>query len=64
MSAIASGGEGADPVMILFALHHNMNALDFTGPLEIFARAQHDPKNEGELSFLHTEHSRLRAGVV
>lgn len=47
MSAVA-GGEGADPIQVLFTLHQNMNALDFTGPLEIFARALHDLKNEGK----------------
>ncbi len=50
MSAIREEGADAEPIRVLFTLHHNMNALDFVGPLEVLSSALHDVKDEGELS--------------
>lgn len=47
MSAIREEGADAESIRVLFTLHHNMNALDFTGPLEVFASALNDIKDEG-----------------
>lgn len=47
MSAIREEGADAEPIRVLFTLHHNMNALDFIGPLEVLATALNDTKDEG-----------------
>jgi hypothetical protein len=50
MSAIHETGEEAgdsEPIQVLFTMHNNMNALDFTGPLEILNYAQHVINDEG-----------------
>lgn len=51
MSAIREEGADADPIRVLFTLHHNMNALDFTGPLEVLASALNDVKDEEDKAF-------------
>jgi hypothetical protein len=33
-------------INVLFALHPGMNALDFTGPLEVLTLAQHNKDDE------------------
>ena len=48
MSAISNGGEDHEPINVLFALYDNFDALDFTGPLEVFGHAQHDKSNPGD----------------
>lgn len=55
MSAIREEGADAEPIRVLFTLHHNMNALDFTGPLEVFASALNDIKDEG--THIQTHHT-------
>lgn len=53
MSAIQEeAGDFTEPIQVLFTMHNNMNALDFTGPLEVLNYAQHDIKDEG----LHSSH--------
>lgn len=48
MSAIYEEPDSAtEPVKVLITLHEGMTALDAVGPLEVFFRAQHDPKNPG-----------------
>jgi hypothetical protein len=50
MSAIrGDDGDSHENIQVLFTLHHNMNTLDFTGPLEVLSRACHDPKDEGRI---------------
>lgn len=48
MSAIREEGAEAEPIRVLFTLHHNMNALDFVGPLEVLSSALHDVNDEGK----------------
>lgn len=48
MSAIREEGPQVDPIRVLFTLHHNMNALDFVGPLEVLASALGDITDEGK----------------
>lgn len=50
MSAIREEGADADPIRVLFTLHHNMNALDFVGPLEVLASALSDVNDDGKHS--------------
>ena len=48
MSAIVEEPEGyIEPLKVLITLHDNMDSMDAIGPLEVFAQAQHDPKNPG-----------------
>ena len=47
MSAIQEAGDSMEPIQVLFTIHNNMNALGFTGPLEVLTYAQHDIKDEG-----------------
>lgn len=56
MSAIRGDSDGHDSIQVLFTLHHNMNTLDFTGPLEVLSRACHNPKDEGMCNEAPTEH--------
>lgn len=49
MSAIREEGADAEPIKVLFTLHHNMNALDFVGPLEVLSTALHDVTDDGRL---------------
>lgn len=51
MSAIREEGADAEPIRVLFTLHHNMNALDFVGPLEVLASALNDVKDEDDKAF-------------
>ncbi|KKY27205.1 putative family protein [Phaeomoniella chlamydospora] len=52
MSAIAENGDGPQQVIqVLFALFPDFGTLDFTGPLEVFNYAQHDPKNPTSKAF-------------
>ena len=49
MSAIREeNGESPEPIQVLFALYPNMSALDFTGPLEVLNRAQHNKDDPGK----------------
>ena len=34
-----------EPIDVLFALHPKFNLVDFAGPLEVLAYAQHDLKD-------------------
>lgn len=65
MSAVAGGAESVDPIQVLFTLYHNMNALDFVGPLEAFARAQHNLKDDStkafDITFVGAEEHTLAA---
>lgn len=54
MSAIREEGADAEPIRVLFTLHHNMNALDFVGPLEVMSSALHNVNDEGESLFSYT----------
>lgn len=47
MSALQNGGENHEPINVLLALYDNLDALDFTGPLEVLTYAQHDPNKAG-----------------
>jgi len=51
MSAIREEGAEAEPIRVLFTLHHNMNALDFVGPLEVLSSARTDVKDEEDKAF-------------
>ncbi|KAK5949819.1 hypothetical protein OHC33_009208 [Knufia fluminis] len=51
MSAIREEGAEAEPIRVLFTLHHNMNALDFVGPLEVLSSALHDVNDEEDKAF-------------
>lgn len=51
MSAIREEGADAEPIRVLFTLHHNMNALDFVGPLEVLSSALNNVKDEGKSFF-------------
>lgn len=52
MSAIREEGADAEPIRVLFTLHHNMNALDFVGPLEVLSMALNDPSDQGTTTSL------------
>lgn len=47
MSAIPEHGDAPEPLQVLFTLHHNMNALDFVGPLETLSSALHNSSDPG-----------------
>lgn len=50
MSAIYEEPDSAaEPVKVLITLHEGMTAMDAIGPLEVFTRAQHNPKDPGVL---------------
>jgi hypothetical protein len=47
MSAIAESSDAHEMINVLFALHPDMDALDFCGPLEVLSHAQHNPNDSG-----------------
>lgn len=49
MSALVDGGDAAEPIQVLFALHDQMNLLDFAGPLEVLNHALHNVSDPGLL---------------
>jgi len=51
MSAIRESGDAPEPIQVLFTLHHNMNALDFAGPLEVMMNALHNISDSGKLAW-------------
>jgi len=51
MSAIQETEDSIEPIQVLFTMHNNMNALDFTGPLEVLTYAQYDIKDEDSKAF-------------
>jgi len=36
-----------NPIQVLIALHEKFDLMDFAGPCEVFAAAQHDPNDPG-----------------
>ena len=56
MSAIYEEPDSAmEPVKVLITLFEGMDAMDVTGPLEVFHWAQHDKKKPGWSPFLQQD---------
>lgn len=45
MAASKTSAVADDPIDVLFVLHPKFDLLDFAGPCEVLATAQHDPKD-------------------
>lgn len=59
MSAIREEGTEAEPIQVLYTLHHNMNALDFAGPLQVLQTALYDNEDEGKCGFTRSKYAQL-----
>jgi len=69
MSAIADSSDAVELIKVLFTFHPGMDTLDFCGPLEVLANAQHNIKDPESKAFKFTfaaltEHTTTAQGCA